>query len=80
MVFLQKTGNCTLRHGNETSNDCSLPDSQHKMKAGILENRGALKNESGLLQEAGMKKEASMNIGVCKLPLLIICVFVEEVS
>ena len=54
-----------MRHGNETSNDCSRPDSQHKMKAGILENRGALKNESGLLQEAGMKKEASMNIGVC---------------
>lgn len=80
MVFLQKTGNYTLRHGNMTSNYRSLPDSQHKMKAGILENGRALKNELGLLQEAGMKKEARMNIGVRKLLLLIICVFVVEVS
>lgn len=80
MVFLQKTGNYTLRHGNKTSNHRSLPDSQHKMKAGILENGYALKNELGLLQEAGMKKEASMNIGVRKLLLLMICVFVVEVS
>ena len=50
------------------------------MKAGILENGYALKNELGLLQEAGMKKEASMNIGVRKLLLLMICVFVVEVS
>ena len=80
MVFLQKTDNYTLRHGNLTSNHRSLPYSQHKMKAGILENGRALKNELGLLQEAGMKKEASMNIGVRKLLLLLICVFVVEVS
>ena len=80
MVFLQKTDNYTLRHGNKTSNHRSLPDAQHKMKAGILENGRALKNELGLLQEAGMKKEASMNIGMCKLLLLMICVFVVEVS
>ena len=80
IVVLQKTGNYTLRHGNKTSSHRSLPDSQHKMRAGILENRRALKNELGLLQEAGMKKEASMSIGVCKLLLLMICVFVVEVS
>ena len=80
MVFLQKPDNYTLRHGNTTSNHRSLPDSQHKMKAGILENGRALKNELGLLQEAGMKKAARMNIGVCKLLLLMICVFVVEVS
>ena len=80
MVFLQKTDNYTLRHGNLTSNHRSLPDAQHKMKAGILENGRALKNELGLLQEAGMKKAARMNIGVRKLLLLMICVFVEEVS
>ena len=80
MVFLQNTDNYILRHGNETSNHRSLPDSQHKMKAGILENGRALKNELGLLQEAGMKKAARMNIGVCKLLLLMICVFVVEVS
>ena len=80
MVFLQKTDNYTLRHGNLTSNHRSLPDSQHKMKAGILENGGALKNELGLLREAGMKKEASMSIGMCKPLLLVTCVFVEEVS
>ena len=55
MVFLQNTDNYILRHGNETSNHRSLPDSQHKMKAGILENGRALKNELDLLQEAGMK-------------------------
>ena len=80
IVVLQKTGNYTLRHGNKTSSHRSLPDSQHKMRAGILENGRALKNELGLLQEAGMKKEASMNIGVRKPLLLMICVFVEEVS
>ena len=55
MVFLQNTDNYILRHGNETSNHRSLPDAQHKMKAGILENGRALKNELDLLQEAGMK-------------------------